>query len=84
MDSPSVESPPSELDRLHNSLNYAHELMSSLEIRLNPVLHGLKTSENTLSSSAPSVANDGHISPAVNKAEGLTVRIKNILENLAV
>lgn len=73
--------PPTELERLHSEIQRAHEMFTTLEARLAPVLHGL---DNRTVPTDKAVLSSHHITQAVSGVEALITRIANVSDNLAV
>lgn len=74
---------PSELNNLLAELSRAHDLITTLEHRLAPVVHhGLK--DGGVLAPGNAVKSDNHISQAVSIANAIGNRINELTKSLAV
>ena len=75
--------PASELDNLLSELSRAHDLITTLEHRLSPVIHhGLK--ENAQLAGGNAVKSENHITQAVSIANAIGNRLNELTKSLAV
>lgn len=77
--------PMSQLDTLFGELAHVHDLISTLEGRLSPVIHhGLKDNSAKLATQAGSPAAQNHISTAVEATAAAARRLREVIDSLAV